>query len=119
MNAMNGVRRLDLLREVLDHEVVDVEGTSCGMVDDIEFAAGDAGPTVAALLIGPGAWTPRLPALLALGCARLFGRGAVRVPWAEVIEIAEIVKLRSKADELGLGRLDRKAGRWLARLPKS
>src|SRR4029079_83330 len=61
MTAMGGMRRLDLLREVLDHEVVDVEGTSCGMVDDIEFAAGERGPEVAALLIGPGAWTPRLP----------------------------------------------------------
>jgi sporulation protein YlmC with PRC-barrel domain len=116
---MKAVRRLDLLREVLDHEVVDVEGTSCGMVDDIEFAAGKRGPEVAALLIGPGAWTPRLPALFALGCERLFGRGVVRVPWPEVIEISETIRLRSKADELGLGRLDRKAGRWLARLPKS
>jgi sporulation protein YlmC with PRC-barrel domain len=116
---MKAVRRLDLLREVLDHEVVDVEGTSCGMVDDSEFAAGKRGPEVAALLIGPGAWTPRLPALFALGCERLFGSGVVRVPWPEVTEISETVRLRSKASELGLGRLDRKAGRWLARLPKS
>jgi hypothetical protein len=41
------------------------------------------------------------------------------VPWPEVIEISETIRLHSKADELGLGRLDRKAGRWLARLPKS
>ena len=113
------MRRLDLLREVLDHEVVDAEGTSCGMVDDIEFTAGAGGPEVAALLIGPGAWTPRLPALFALLCERLFGRGVVRVPWSEVSEISETVRLRSKAGALGLGRLDRKAGRWLAGLPKS
>jgi len=119
MKAVGGMRRLDLLREVLDHEVVDVEGTSCGMVDDIEFAAGERGPEVAALLIGPGAWTPRLPALFALACQRLFGRGVVRVPWPEVSEISETIRLRSKASELGLGRLDRKAGRWLAALPKS
>jgi sporulation protein YlmC with PRC-barrel domain len=112
-------RRLDLLREVLDHEVVDVEGTSCGMVDDIELGQGDAGPTVEALAIGPGVWTARLPALLALVCQRLFGRAVVRVPWSEVIEIDETIRLKSSARALGLGTLDRKAGRWLARLPKS
>lgn len=112
-------RRLDLLREVLDHEVIDVAGTSCGMVDDIELGASEAGPTVEALLVGPGAWTPRLPALLAAACERLFGRAVVRVPWSEVIEIDETIRLASTAAALGLGRLDRKAGRWLARVPKS
>jgi len=112
-------RRLDLMREVLDHEVVDADGTSCGIVDDIEFEPGNAGLVVAALMLGPGAWSPRLPALLALGCEALFGRKVVRVPWQEVIEITEVIRLASKASELRLGVLDRKVGRWLARLPRS
>jgi sporulation protein YlmC with PRC-barrel domain len=112
-------RRLDLLREVVDHEVVDVDGVSCGIVDDLEFRAGDRGPELVALLLGPGAWSPRLPALFAYAMQAVFGRAKARVPWREVGEIGETIRLQSKASELGLGGLDRKVGRWIARLPMS
>ncbi|HEX6707121.1 MAG TPA: hypothetical protein VF169_20355 [Albitalea sp.] len=110
-------RQVDLLRELLDHELVDADGESCGMVDDIEFEHTDRGLQVRALLVGTGAWAPRLPALLGVAVLALLGRARVRVPWDEVIEISETIRLRSKASQLGLGRLDRKVGRWLARLP--
>jgi len=116
---MKQPRSLDLLREVLDHEVVDAEDVSCGMVDDLAFGRGQDGPVLDALLVGPGAWGPRLPALLRLAAGRLVGRAVVRIPWHEVIEISEVIRLRSTAAELGLGRLDRKVGRWLAKLPMS
>jgi len=116
---MSKPRALHLLREVLDHEVVDADEVSCGMVDDIEFTPTERGLAVAGLLIGPGAWAPRLPALLEWLAFKLFGRSRVRVPWSEVAEISEVVRLRSRASELGLGVVDRKAGRWLAHLPKS
>jgi sporulation protein YlmC with PRC-barrel domain len=112
-------RRVDLLREVLDHEVVDADGVACGMVDDIEFRSTPQGPVVAALLLGPGAWSTRLPALLRLLAQRVFGREVMHVPWSEVVQIGEVIRLRSRAAELGLGRLDRKVGRWLTRLPMS
>jgi sporulation protein YlmC with PRC-barrel domain len=112
-------RRLDLLRELLDHEVVDKDGRSCGMVDDLEFHAGDRGPELVALLVGPGAWAPRLPSLFALALQAVLGHGKVRVPWNQVGEIGETIRLQSTATELGLGRLDRKVGRWIARLPMS
>jgi hypothetical protein len=112
-------RSLDLLREVLDHEVVDADDVSCGMVDDLEFAQTSGGPVVVALLVGPGAWEPRLPAMLRLAAGKLFGRALVRVAWQEVTEISEVIRLASTASALGLGRLDRKVGRWLARLPMS
>jgi len=112
-------RRIDLLREVLDHELVDADGMSCGMVDDFEFASSDQGPVVTALLVGTGAWAPRLPPLFALAVQALFGRAKVRVPWSQVGGIAETIRLRAKASELGLGVLDRKVGRWLAKLPKA
>jgi sporulation protein YlmC with PRC-barrel domain len=110
---------LDLLREVLDHEIVDVDGTSCGMVDDIEFDNTAAGPRVKALLVGPGAWLPRLPALLQWPAERIFGRGIVRVPWNEVQRITETIQLKSKASALQLGSADRKVSSWLTPLPKS
>jgi hypothetical protein len=116
---MKQPRSLDLLREVLDHEVVDADDVSCGMVDDLEFGHGRDGPVLDALMVGPGAWGARLPALLRLAAGGLAGRGVVRVPWHEVVEISEVVRLGSTAAELGLGGLDRKVGRWLAKLPMS
>jgi sporulation protein YlmC with PRC-barrel domain len=110
---------LDLLREVLDHEVVDVDGVSCGMVDDIELSNTTGGPVVKALLIGPGAWLPRLPAMLQWIAGRMFGRAIRRVPWSEVAHIDETIQLKSKASTLQLGRLDRRIGTWLSRIPKS
>jgi len=116
---MSGDRRLDLLREVLDHEVVDSEGIGCGMVDDLEFRVTEQGLVVTALLVGPGAWVPRLPALFAVMAGKVFGRQRVRVPWHHVVKVGEVIRLDATAPSLGLGVLDRKAGRWLARLPGS
>jgi sporulation protein YlmC with PRC-barrel domain len=110
---------LDLLRELVDHELVDSEGVSCGIVDDVEFRNTADGPAVDALLVGPGAWLPRLPALLQWAGERIFGRGIVRVPWSEVEHVAETIRLRSKASALELGRMDRKVATWLSHLPKS
>jgi sporulation protein YlmC with PRC-barrel domain len=111
---------IDVLRDVLDHEIVDVDGVSCGSVDEVAFEQpADAAPQLAALLVGPGAWTPRLPALFAVLAVHLFGRALIRVPWSEVAEVGEVIKLKCSAGSLGLGKLDRKASRWLKRLPKS
>ncbi len=114
---MAQVHPLDLLREVLDHELVDANGTPCGIVDDIEFGDSPVGPVLAALWVGPGAWVPRLPALLALPARRLFGEGRVRVPWEQVQDIGEVIRLKASAGALGLGRNDQEVGRWLKRLP--
>lgn len=109
---------LELLRDVLDHDVVDVDGVRCGMVDDIEFAEGPAGePVAAALLVGPGAWQARLPALVCVVSAWLFGRATTRVPWSDIATLTQSVKLARRAGELGLGKLDRKAAAWVKRLP--
>ena len=108
---------LDLLREVLDHELVDVDGVSCGMVDDLEFAATPQGLALVALWSGPGAWGPRLPALLQWACARLFGDARRRVPWEDVADVGEVIRLRRSAGALGLGGMDRKVNAWMRRLP--
>jgi sporulation protein YlmC with PRC-barrel domain len=106
-------RPLHLLREVLDHEVVDAEGDSCGMVDDIELEWTKAGPRVAALQLGPGAWSRRLPRPLGALARWVFGGAVVRIPWAEVVEISEVIRLRSRASAWGAGALDRRLGRWM------
>jgi hypothetical protein len=111
---------LDLYRQVLDHELVDSEDLPCGTVDDLEVEGG-AGEAlrVTAMLVGPGAWGPRLPALFALLARWCFGTRCSRVPWHEVAEVGEKIRLRSRAAQLGLGITDRKLGLRLARIPRS
>jgi hypothetical protein len=111
---MNG--ELDLALGVLDHQLLDADGRRCGNVDDLELERLANGELrVAAILSGPGAWRGRgwmgslasRPAKLAL----------VRVPWEEVESVDAAVRLRRRADELGLGRGDDRARRWVSRLP--
>ena len=111
---------VDLLRQVLDHALFDADEQLCGIVDDIEVSGGFGEPLrVTALLVGPGAWGPRLPALLARLAALAFGTRSTRVPWEEVCELGEDIKLRSRAAALGLGTVDRRWGLWIAKLPHS
>lgn len=110
----------DLYRQVLDHAVLDVDEMLCGVVDDLEVEGDVGGPLrVTALLVGPGAWVPRLPALLRAVLPRFVGVRCVCVPWSEVCVVGEHVRLRSRAAELGLGTADRKVGLRLARVPGS
>ena len=117
---MTTPRHLELVCHLLDHSLVDCDDVFCGQVDDLELSGDFGSPLhVTALLVGPGAWGPRLPSLFAWLAAKVFGTRRVRVPWAEIDAIAEHIKLKSKASALGLGKLDRKAGRWLAGVPGS
>ena len=116
---MKKLKPFDLARDLLDHELVDVDEVPCGRVDDIELEHTSHGLAIAALLVGPGAWAQRLPALARIGARAVFGRERVRVPIDEVTRIEDVVQLRSRAAQLGLGILDRRVGRWLARLPRS
>jgi hypothetical protein len=120
MSSPKARGNLDLYRRVLDHGLIDADGLPCGTVDEIEAAGKPGEPLeIVALLVGPAAWTPRLPALFEIACRLLAGSRLVRVPWSEVAEISEQIRLRSTAVELGLGVTDRRAGRWLAPLPMS
>ena len=89
------------------------------LLDDVELELSPQGLAITALLVGTGAWLPRVPALLRVMVRRLFGQQRVRVPIAAVTQIAEVIRLRSRATELGLGVLDRRTGRWLSRIPRT
>jgi hypothetical protein len=105
---------------VLDHALLDADDWMCGTVDDLEVEGG-VGETlrVTALLVGPGAWVPRLPALFARLLPHVFGTHCVRVPWSEVCELGEHIRLRSRAAALGLATMDRRLGLVIAKLPGS
>jgi hypothetical protein len=116
---------VDLYRQVLDHALLDADGWPCGIVDDLEVEGGllhdgtNEPLRVTALLVGPGAWTPRLPAVFARLAPRLFGNRCVRVPWSEVSVLGEHITLRSRAAALGLASVDRRLGLVIAKLPGS
>ena len=111
---------VDVYRQVLDHALLDADDWLCGIVDDIEVEGDAGGPLrITALLVGPGAWASRLPALFARMVPHLFGTRCVRVPWSEVSVLGEQVKLRSRAATLGLATTDRRLGLWIAKLPGS
>src|SRR5437899_1635529 len=103
-------RPVDLVRDVIDHAVVDSEGRPCGMVDDIELDVqpGRAFQAVA-LLMGPGSWQRRLPRWSARLARFLFGASTVRVPWSQIVTIGERIELGVTAAELHLDGSDR---RW-------
>jgi sporulation protein YlmC with PRC-barrel domain len=105
----------DLMRDLLDHELLDCNGVACGMVDDVELDIGKS-PRVVALLVGPGVWQWRLPALVRLLVRAVAGTQRVRVPFEEVTQISEVIRLRSTATHLGLGIVDRRVSRWLGKV---
>jgi hypothetical protein len=81
-------------RELLDHEIVDADGNACGMVDGLEIEGAGANARVVALLVGPGAWLPRLPALPRVVARWLFGERVVRIPIEAVSDVSEVVTLK-------------------------
>ena len=117
--------RIDLVYRILDDQLVDVDGRRCGRVDDLEFDGGPGEqPRLSAILSGSGVWHRRMPRALRTAGARIFGTGVVgetviRVPWDQVDDISSVIRLRSKAHELGLGQGDQRDALLVAKLPKS
>jgi hypothetical protein len=112
-------KHLDLVRMVLDHQLLDSNYVECGKVDDVELAGGVGELTVRALLTGPGVAVGRLPGFLQSLARRLFGARATRVPWGEVQVITSHIKLNSHATDLGLAGAENKVAAWLKKLPMS
>lgn len=108
----------DLVRDLQDRQLEDCHGTPCGMVDDVELERDAAGRfRVVALLVGAGAWIPRLPALLQAPARQAFGKRVVRVPWAEIEYISEHVRLKRAEGELGLRFREPRLQQFLERIP--
>jgi hypothetical protein len=111
--------KVDLGLHVLDRQLLDSEGRRCGNVDDLALEGGP-GETleVVAILSGPGVWRERAGVIGRLA-AWLGGGGRVRIPWSEVAELNAHVKLKQRAEELGLGRGDDRLRPYIAKIPGS
>lgn len=99
---------MNLVRDVLDKELLDREGEPMGRVDGLVMRVGKSSqPRITHIEIGgPVPWERVHPALarLAIRLARLWGpkRGdEVRIPWAHVETVGRDIKLDVEAKKTG------------------
>jgi hypothetical protein len=109
---------LKLVGEVRDLQIVDVEGRRCGIADEVELS-GSVGEKlkISRLLVGPGAYSRRLPRWINALIRIIAGQRVVRVPWAEVKRITSVIELKGAAERYGLARGDRILEQLLSRIP--
>lgn len=105
---------IKLVAELLDLPIQDKDGRWCGVVDDVELSgSGGKEARLAALLVGPGAYSGRMPEWLFAISRLVLGDELVRVPIAEVETIGSSVRLKCAATKLKLGSGDEKARAWI------
>ena len=110
---------IDLGLNVLDRQLLDAEDRRCGKVDDLALEGGPGEELeLVAILCGPGVWRGRA-GLVGRAAAWLGGGSRVRIPWDDVAGVGSHVRLRRRADELGLGRGDDRLRPYLERVPGS
>ena len=103
--------------ELVDRQLLDSEDRRCGNIDDLALEGGPGEKLeVVAILSGPGAWCRRA-GLIGRFAAWIGGGRVVRVPWEEVAGVSAHVKLRKRAEELGLGRGDDRLRPLLQKIP--
>jgi sporulation protein YlmC with PRC-barrel domain len=105
---------LKLLSEVRDLQIVDNRGRLCGICDDIEVTKD---LKLSALLVGPGAYEMRLPALLYRIILWAVGGNIVRVPWEAVDHITSRIFLKVPGEELGLRQIENRLSAAFPRHP--
>ena len=111
---------VDLGLVLLDKQLLDSDGRECGKVDDIEFEGGPGEEVrVTALDSGSGAWRAGNRGPVAFVAARIGASDVVRIAWESVGELGPAVRLKLTARQLGLGKGDDRAARWLKGLPRS
>ena len=111
---------MKLISEVRDLQIVDSDGRNCGICDEILFE-GKAGEAllVSALLVGPGAYSGRLPAWACALVKLIAGNNVVRVPWTKVDKVTSRISLTERAETLGLHRTENRLRRALMKVPTS
>jgi sporulation protein YlmC with PRC-barrel domain len=107
---------LKLVSELLDLPIVDREGRSCGIVDDIEFAGAPGEEAwIESLLVGPGAYRGRLPRWLFWFVRKIAGDRVARVPLDEIDTIGPVVRLKCAARDVKLHIVEDKVRQWIPR----
>jgi hypothetical protein len=110
---------LDLVRDVLDKQLLDAHGRPFGKVDGIVLeVTADAPPRVAALETGAATRLARLPRWLTRPFARWTARATTaRIPRAAVLAVAREVRVGVDATRTPAWRVEAWLARVLARIP--
>ena len=107
---------IKLVSQLLDLPIVDKDERWCGVVDDVELEGGaEKEMRVKALLVGPGAYEGRVPGWMFWIIRRLAGERLAHVPAEQIVEIGAVVKLKSRAETLGLHTVENKVRSWIPR----
>ena len=117
---------MDLVRDVLDAQVIDRNGRAMGRVDGISLERREGKPPrVRALLVGPSALGHRLAPRLGrwveaiertLGIDK--GRPA-RISFKQVLDIDRAIKVDVAIGDTSLGIVEQKLRRWIVALSGS
>jgi sporulation protein YlmC with PRC-barrel domain len=111
--------QVNLGLRLLDDQLFDSDEHRCGRVDDIQLKGGPGKRTeVAALLVGPGAWTDRLRRPFDYAVDALGPDYMHSIPWSEVTRVGTSVGLSKPATELGLETTDGRNVVWVGSPPR-
>ena len=107
---------IKLVSELLDLPLYDTDGCYCGIVDDVELS-GEPGKELRfkALLVGPGAYSGRLPRWAMWFVKRVAGDGVTRLPVEKIKRIQAAVYVDGRASDLGLNKSEAAARKWIPR----
>ncbi|HSV02405.1 MAG TPA: hypothetical protein VLI41_04300 [Phenylobacterium sp.] len=109
---------IKVFSELRDLQIFDCEDQLCGICDEVEFEGEPSQPLkVAALLVGPGAYRGRLPGVVFWLVRRVAGDRITRVPWSAVEHVTSRISLNVRAEDLGLGREDRRLRPLIEKVP--
>ena len=108
---------VDLGLNLVDHQLLDRDERRCGNADELLLEGGPGESLeVVAIQSGPGTWKRRA-GWTGRFAAWLGGGGIVRIPLEEVSDVGAHVKLRKRAEELGLGRGDDRLRPYIEKIP--
>ena len=117
---------MDLIRDVLDKEVVDRNGREMGRVDSLVLHLREGSPPrVAAIDIGPAVLAYRVRPVLgrwARALEHAFGVAEgrpVRIPFHDVLNIIEHVKVDLAFGETATATVEQRLRRWVGSIPRS
>lgn len=110
---------LDLARDVLDKQLLDVEGRPFGKVDGVVLdVRGDVPPRVIALEVGGASRLARLPRWLGRALGRWSGPAtATRIPREAVLAVSRDIRVSIDATRTPAWRIEAWLVRLIARLP--
>ena len=113
---MKPTGKVKLVSQLLDLPLIDKNGEYCGIVDDVEFTGGPGKEaSIAALLVGPGAYRGRMPRWAMAIVRKLAGDRVTRVRVADIESIKIFVKLNTTANKIGLHKSENRARKWIPR----